>query len=486
MTTPAPTGRAWVEPPPREPYAYGLIDAATVVDGDGKWQVSGVEYFSDACVQGGYVIGACPKPATTPPPQTSNIVLAPQATTYTMTVGRLNDKSTRAFEIRVPLDAPDDVRVRLQAPGSPAPAPIFVTVPPGSIVPFDPVTEHGQPINGNWTVTFVNAANQQICTPITVPVPYAAGTADFGSCAQTVNRVRLTAAPNNAFPVVYRLRKPGGAVAGAGILGPSENVYIPTDSGNNEITFEAEQVPTRIQTIQVPGDILSFDFVRNLGTATSHDKPMYDGLNLVQGSQPFTVYARAQCNAVGFDDASQRALDRLSCVEPREVEKFFARYMLGAPDIRKPRGDNRLSLKLAIGVLEDDAAKYYCGRPVFHAPRWTAPYFADRLQLHDVQSTRTVLRGVLESKFVFGGGYYDNPWSPEGTPDGGFWLLVTGSVRMFRSEPFVNEAFDAGHPTTTPGSYTSSNTRVAIAERTYAIDHDCYRAAVLVGLQGEN
>ncbi|MGH8965315.1 MAG: hypothetical protein ACRDXB_08300, partial [Actinomycetes bacterium] len=111
---------------------------------------------------------------------------------------------------------------------------------------------------------------------------------------------------------------------------------------------------------------------------------------------------------------------------------------------------------------------HYAGQPTFHAPRWAQPFFTEA----DLVSRQgPVMRTELLSRIAFGGGYYDDPDAPA-APDpagGSFWLFATGTVTARRSEPFVNAGFDP--PT---------NSAVAIAERTYALDHDCYLAAVLV------
>ncbi|MFG2225382.1 hypothetical protein [Streptomyces sp. NPDC048644] len=271
MTTPPPPGaRTEVDPPPIEPYTYGLLTTAQVITGDGRWQAAGVEYPTNACAQGGYVLGSCPVPA---------------------------------------------------------------------------------------------------------------------------------------------------------------------------------------------GD-----------GATSHDKPITGAPEWVEGSGPFTVYARTECNAVGFAAASETALARLRIAEAREVERFFSSQVLGASDPRLPVGSGPVPLLVALGALEQDAALFYAGQPTFHLPRWVQPWFTrDRL----VSQQGPLLRTELESPVVFGGGYYDVPTAPAAPAPaaGQFWLYATGSVRAFRSAPFAHEAFDP--PT---------NTRIAIAERTYALDHDCYVAAALVSV----
>ncbi|MGW1838570.1 hypothetical protein [Streptomyces sp. NPDC002067] len=206
--------------------------------------------------------------------------------------------------------------------------------------------------------------------------------------------------------------------------------------------------------------------------ATSHDKPVTGAPEWVDGSGPVTVYARTECNAVTFSAASETALARLRNIEAREVEQFFSSQVLGMSDPRLPVGSDPVPLLVALGALEQDAALNYSGQPVLHAPRWAQPWFT-RDQL--IAQQGPVLRTELESPVVFGGGYYDVPSAPaDPAPTAGrFWLYATGAVRAFRSAPFV-------HETVTP----TTNQRLAIAERTYALDHDCYVAAALVSVAG--
>lgn len=208
--------------------------------------------------------------------------------------------------------------------------------------------------------------------------------------------------------------------------------------------------------------------------ATTHDKTVFGGPELAEGSGPFTVYSRAECNAVGFNDPQGMARRRLELIEEREAEHFFSREVLGADGARFPAGQTAIPIKQAIGALEADAALHYAGAPTLHAPRWTCSYLEDRSVLRSNGETGDVRRTRLDSRVVFGGGYYDNPFAPETPPEAAFWLVATGSVRGWRSEIFVNETFT-----------TASNLRMALAERTYALDADCYRAAVLVTVAGE-
>jgi hypothetical protein len=277
VSTPTPTGKTWVDSaPPLLPYRYGLFSVASLTDGDGPWQRAGVEYFTDHCAQGGYVLGMCPAPAQ--------------------------------------------------------------------------------------------------------------------------------------------------------------------------------------------------------GGGTTHDKTVFGGPELAEGSEPFTIYSRAQCNAVGFEDPRGMALTRLALIEEREAERAFTELVLGQADPRYPLGQGAaaVGLRRALGVLEADAALHYAGAPTLHAPRWTQPYWdaANLLQPNGDTGDKRLTR--LDAPVALGGGYASNPFDPDAAlADGEFWLVATGTVRGQRSAPFANETFT-----------TSDNTRMALAERTYAFDTDCYRAAVLVTVEG--
>lgn len=213
-----------------------------------------------------------------------------------------------------------------------------------------------------------------------------------------------------------------------------------------------------------------------VGDGTTHDKTVFSGPELAEGSGPFTVYSRAECNAVGFEDPRGMALTRLTLIEEREAEKAFAALVLGPAGPRYPLGDAAaaVGVKRALGVLEGDASQHYAGAPTFHAPRWTQPYFDAINILQPDSDTGPVRRTRLGSPIAFGGGYPDNPFDPDTPPADGFWLVATGTVRGWRGAPFANETFTQ-----------TDNTRMALAERTYAMDADCYRAAVLVTVGGE-
>lgn len=363
-----------MDPPPVDPYMYGLLSVASVNTGSGTWQVGGVEYDSDACAQGGYVPGSCPAPLPTVE-QTATVTATPHATDNTVTI-----------------------------------------------------------------------------------------TADAG----------------NDFPVLWALvDETGGAVRTGIILAGATDADIPIPAGTYTLQAQAYGHPyvEGAADVVVPGGVpvAAAPTIAASAPGTTHDKPVAEGLNHVTSPGPFTVYARSECNAVGFNDPEATARRRVAMIENREVEHFFSRFVLGAVGARLPAGATAIPIKQALGTLEADAALFYGGTPTLHAPRWTNPYFRNRNLLQANRETRPVLRTGLESRTAFGGGYYDNPFDPATPPAAGtFWLVATGTVRVWRSEVFVNETFTE-----------ATNLRAAIAERTYLLDTDCYRAAVLVDLSGE-
>jgi hypothetical protein len=271
----------------------------------------------------------------------------------------------------------------------------------------------------------------------------------------------------------------GGPVA-RGYLAPGGSTEVLVAPGTYTLQAQAFGWPAGqgSAALTVPGGeaVTATATVPAQGPGTSHDKPLAEGLNHVDSPGPFTVYARAECNAVGFDEPRERATERVAMIENREVEHYFSRYVLGAAGARLPLGTTGVGIKQALGALQADAALYYGGAPLLHAPRWTNGYFEDRNLLQPNRDTQPIRRTHLAEKFAFGGGYYDNPFDPAAGPgEGGqFWLVATGYVRAWRSEVFVNDTFTE-----------ATNLRAAIAERTYLLDTDCYRAAVLVDLTGE-
>jgi hypothetical protein len=214
-----------------------------------------------------------------------------------------------------------------------------------------------------------------------------------------------------------------------------------------------------------------------------HAKGKPQGLNTMLGPDPFAVYVRTECNAVGFPEAAPIARRRLELVEPRAVEEFYSREVLGRLDDdrhHRPLGTKAVPFAYAVGLLEQHAGMHYGGTPILHAPRWTAPLFPVQ---DPVYSNPPVLRTMpLGTPVAFGTAYLDDPIDGvlprhaaiegAGGTDGVFWLFVTGSVRVRRADVRVYEVFD---PTT--------NTKAALAERPFSIETDCFIAGVRVDVR---
>jgi hypothetical protein len=192
---------------------------------------------------------------------------------------------------------------------------------------------------------------------------------------------------------------------------------------------------------------------------------------------PFTVYDGIQCAPVGLVDVEARARARLAGSEQRQAEAgFWTRQLAVAGTGTAPAVSGAAGLIGAVGDLEAALAGQYAGVGVIHAPRWVAPYAAAR-QL--IVRDGAVLRTPLDTAWVFGSGYPNT--GPAGTAPaaGHAWLYVTGAVVVRRSDVVIpatpaTGALDRTH-----------NTVTVIAERTYAVTHDCVAYAIDVDLTGE-
>ncbi|WP_019549830.1 MULTISPECIES: hypothetical protein [Streptomycetaceae] len=462
MSTPTPVpGRVEVDAPPIEPYTYGLLSVAQVVTGDGRWQMGGVEYETDACAQGGRVEGSCPVPD--PPTELTATVTATPSEGLGVRVERPSEEATTDLVLTADAGLTGPVTVTVTPPEDGG-EPIDVELEPGESTPVETETE------GGWTISYPAGSG---CSATEVTIPYAEGSGDLGSCLTLAYPVVWSSGSSSETTVAYEVRR-GSTVIDAGSVAPGGSrpavVYAP---GEYDVVFTAAGATSpESGSLVVPGGAspFSLSFEVPSGT-TSHDKPLAEGLTWVESGGPFTVYARAECNAVAFPDPQERAMARLRLVEHREVERAFS-LQLAAAGARTPLGTTAVPLAVALGALEQDAVLHYAGQPTLHAPRWTQPVWTTaRLVARQGPEMRT----ELESRVAFGGGYYDDPAAPSdpAPAEGVFWLYATGTVTAHRSQPFVHEAFDP--PT---------NTRTAIAERTYVLDHDCYAAAVLVSVAG--
>ncbi|WP_106431378.1 hypothetical protein [Streptomyces sulphureus] len=469
MSTPVP-GRVEVDAPPLTPYTYGLLSVAEVVTGDGRWQIGGVEYETDACAQGGRVEGSCPVPVGEP--ETATLTVEPDAEQQIgVSVYPASDTTPRQVRLVADEALSGPVTVTLSGPEAAPAASVDEDASQGrTVVLALDNTARGGTISrtlepgasetltlaeGDWTL---NPCGGGFVIPLEETDP------DTAVATCTLEQgVTVTAGEDNPDSLTYQVGEEAGGTLAAG-----ETATHVLPAGSYRVAAQAATGEQATGTLTLPGED-SVTLTVTTAAPTSHDKPLAEGLDWVSGGGPFTVYHRAECSTVAFEEAGMRAMARLRLVENREVERAFS-LQLAAVEARQPLGEEAVPLPVALGALEADAALHYAGQPTLHAPRWTQPYWSTaRL----VSQQGPALRTELESPVALGGGYYDDPSAP-GDPDpaaGEFWLYATGTVRAHRGQPFAHEVVDP--PT---------NTRMAIAERTYALDHDCYVAAVLVSV----
>lgn len=187
------------------------------------------------------------------------------------------------------------------------------------------------------------------------------------------------------------------------------------------------------------------------------------GLSLVHGAS-FLVYEGLSCNTMSEDEAFARAANRLALHEQYWVERQVDVGLL-RQDVVVLNGGTAIAMVRGIGLLEDAIAERYGGIGVIHAPRELAAPLTFRVQ---ARRDGNRMRSPLDNLFAFGAGYSGT--GPDGAPApaGQTWLYATGPVMVRRGEVQQREAFDH-----------TRNTRMALAERSYAVTADCLRVAVL-------
>lgn len=190
----------------------------------------------------------------------------------------------------------------------------------------------------------------------------------------------------------------------------------------------------------------------------------------------FAVHGGAQCSAVGLDQNDMRSeISRVfDANEGKGIEMMllFNRFVAttsdefpawSAPvDVSAPSSVvGKVSLEVALAMLEGYAAANYAGIPTIHMPRAAASLLSMHIVWKDGKAyTRN------GSKVAMGGGY------DLSETDGTWDLYATGEVYVERG-PKVNVA-----TFTLPGdgSTHDPNTVLALTERMYRVAVDCFVA----------
>lgn len=182
---------------------------------------------------------------------------------------------------------------------------------------------------------------------------------------------------------------------------------------------------------------------------------VFGGSHIVDGV-PVTVYAGVECDL--FDAPySEQALDRLLGAEDRLVSNAFFQGLVlphwnagDVPILVEDEVCGDLVIE-AIAQLEQYAAENYAGLPVIHMSRYTATYAISRdVVVPNLDGTLQTLQGTPVANAA-------------GYPDCVMW--VTGQVNMWRTPTATHTAPNL-----------STNTSVALAERTYVVANDCLLA----------
>lgn len=208
------------------------------------------------------------------------------------------------------------------------------------------------------------------------------------------------------------------------------------------------------------------------------DKPI-DTVPDEVGTGVFVALATIACNAVGWTQAEYEAKARrtLEATEQGVAEATFwtgEDYLgadIGVLDLEKtaeaifPPAAGIDEIATVLATLEDYAYRthQYGYRAYIHAPSRFAPYAAEAMLMVKDGNRWATPNGSI---WVFGGGYPGTgAGGASGWPGGGF-LHITGQTTLWRApEIQVSSAFDP-----------ETNTRMAIAERAYAVAYDCFNA----------
>ncbi|MET7809756.1 cupin [Streptomyces sp. NPDC005395] len=199
----------------------------------------------------------------------------------------------------------------------------------------------------------------------------------------------------------------------------------------------------------------------------------------VEHAAPITVYAGAECSALGFsyDEAREQALASLALGEQHAVEAGFMRTKLSmeAVDLTPPGGP--LSIAQGVAVLEGCLAESYGGVGTLHVPAGAAALLGCCNLLREDPQTGS-LRTLAGNCAVIGAGYSYLNTGPAGTPadPGTAWLYITGPLVIRRGPVDVVPDRSRASASVNP----RNNDRRVLAERTYLVGTTCKVCAVLV------
>lgn len=196
----------------------------------------------------------------------------------------------------------------------------------------------------------------------------------------------------------------------------------------------------------------------------------------LQTADPVILYNGFTCKAVGISDADMkaRASAALAAGESTGLERAvwgLASTRLMDPDTEVLTG-SAVPLVKGVGLLEEYVSDNYGGVPIFHAPRKVSSHAGEKQQVRWDGGKPVTTVG---SRWSFGAYQNTDPDGAAAAVDTA-WIVATGRVQIRRSDVAVR-------PANREQSFDRvNNTIFALAERTYVVSWECFRAAVLVSL----
>ncbi|MEU8870445.1 cupin [Streptomyces javensis] len=195
----------------------------------------------------------------------------------------------------------------------------------------------------------------------------------------------------------------------------------------------------------------------------------------VEHAKPITVYAGAECSALGwsYEEARAHAEATLALGEQHALEAAFWRTRLTTEGhVVTPAGP--VNIAAAIAALEGCLAEQYGGVGTIHVPAGAAALLGCCNIVREDPATGA-LRTLAGNCVVIGGGYSAENTGPGGVPAeaGTAWLYATGPLVIRR-----------GPVETIPNRSASVNIRTndrrVLVERTYVVGTTCVTCAAQI------
>jgi hypothetical protein len=193
-------------------------------------------------------------------------------------------------------------------------------------------------------------------------------------------------------------------------------------------------------------------------------------------AEPITVYAGAECSALGWSYAEARAHAEASLAlgEQQAVESGFWTGKLAMDGIDLTPSAGPVPIAQGVATLEGCLAQRYGGRGVLHVPAGAAALLGCCNLVHEDPAGGTP-RTLAGNCVVIGAGYSAAHSGPGNlpAPAGTAWLYITGPLVIRR-----------GPAETLPDQNASVNTRTndrrVLVERTYVVATTCTVCAIQV------